>query len=181
MLNPKKRGIGIFGGSFDPPHKGHIEISKITLKKINLKKIYWVITKKNPFKYETFFSLEERFKKSKKAIRRLKNIEVLYLDEIIKSSRMIKVINYFRKARNQKNLYLIIGSDNLQNFHRWKSWKKIVKLTKLVVFSRKGYVKKSKESLVVKYLNKKNIIFLKDKLINISSSAIKKSYFKNFK
>ena len=59
--------------------------------------------------------------------------------------------------------------------------KKIVKLTKLVVFSRKGYVKKSKESLVVKYLNKKNIIFLNDKLINISSSAIKKSYFKNFK
>ena len=109
------------------------------------------------------------------------NIEVLYLDDLIKSSRTIKVIKYFRKVKNQKNLYLIVGSDNLINFHKWKSWKKIVKLVKLVVFSRKGYVKKSKESLVVKYLNRKNIIFLNEKLINISSSVIKKKYSKNLK
>ena len=50
MLNPSKRKIGILGGSFDPPHKGHVEISKISLKKIKLKKIFWIVTKKNPFK-----------------------------------------------------------------------------------------------------------------------------------
>ena len=77
-----------------------------------------------------------------------------------------------------KNLCLILGSDNLLNFHKWTSWKKIVKLTKLVVFSRKGYDKKSKESIVVKYLNKKNIIYINNKLINISSSSIKKNYLK---
>ena len=44
MLEPKKKAIGIFGGSFDPPHKGHVKISKISLKKIKLKKIYWVIS-----------------------------------------------------------------------------------------------------------------------------------------
>ena len=181
MLKPKKEGIGIFGGSFDPPHKGHTEISKITLKKINLKKIYWIITKKNPFKNKPFFTIEERLKKSKKILKKNINIEVLYLDDLIKSSRTIKVIKYFRKVKNQKNLYLIVGSDNLINFHKWKSWKKIVKLVKLVVFSRKGYVKKSKESLVVKYLNRKNIIFLNEKLINISSSVIKKKYSKNLK
>ena len=65
------------------------------------------------------------------------------------------------------------------NFHKWKSWKKIVKLTKLVVFSRKGYDKKSKESIVVKYLNKKNIVFVNNKQINISSTNIKKKYLKN--
>jgi len=47
--------IGILGGSFDPPHLGHLKISKISLKKLNLKKIYWVITKKNPFKKKPFF------------------------------------------------------------------------------------------------------------------------------
>ena len=178
MLIHNKKSIGIFGGSFDPPHKGHVKISKISLEKIKLQKIYWVITKKNPFKKKPFFSVKQRLARSKKAVKKYKKIEVLYLDDKIKSSKTINVINYFRKTKKQKNLYLILGSDSLLNFHKWKSWKKIVKLTKLVVFSRKGYDKKSKESFAVKYLNKKNIIYINNQLINISSSNIKKNYIK---
>ena len=180
MFTLNRNTIGLFGGSFDPPHKGHVQISKISLKKIKPKKIYWIITKKNPFKKEPFFSLKQRISRSKKAIKRNKKIKILYLDDKIKSSRTINVINYFRKIKKQKNLCLILGSDNLLNFHKWTSWKKIVKLAKLVVFSRKGYDKKSKESIVVKYLNKKNIIYINNKLINISSSNIKKDYLKKF-
>jgi len=175
MLKPNKKAIGIFGGSFDPPHRAHIEISKISLNKIKLKKVYWIVSKKNPFKNKSFFSLKHRVQMSKKASKKYKNIEILYLDDKIKSSRMIKVINHFKKIKRQYDLYLILGSDNLLNFHKWTRWKKIVKLTKLVVFSRKGYDRKGKESIVVKYLNKKNIIFINNKLINISSSKIKKN------
>ena len=50
MLSFDKKTIGIFGGSFDPPHKGHVEISKISFKQLKLTKIYWIVTKKNPFK-----------------------------------------------------------------------------------------------------------------------------------
>ena len=178
MLMLNRKTIGIFGGSFDPPHRGHVEISKISLKKIKLKKIYWIVTKKNPFKKKPFFSLNQRIARSKKAVKKYKKIKVLYLDDKIKSSHTISVINYFIKRKKQKNLCLILGSDNLLKFHKWISWKKIVKLTKLVVFSRKGYDKKSKESIVVKYLNKKNIIYINNKLINISSSSIKKNYLK---
>ena len=177
MLKPNKRKIGILGGSFDPPHKGHIKISKISLKKIKLNKIFWVVTKKNPFKKKPLFSLKERMSKANESIKKYKNIKALYLDDKIKSSRTINVINYFRKVKKQKDLYLILGSDNLLKFHKWTNWKKIVKLVKLVVFSRKGYDKKSKESIIVKYLNKKNIIYINNKSINISSSNIKKKYF----
>ncbi len=180
MLRPQKKKIGILGGSFDPPHRGHIEISKISLKKIKFKKIFWVITKKNPFKKKPFFSLNDRIKKAKKSLKKYKNIKVLYLDDKIKSSRTINVVNYFRRVKKQKDLYLILGSDNLLDFHKWTSWRKIVKLVKLVVFSRKGYDKRSKESIVVKYLNKKNIIYINNKSVDISSSNIKKKYFNKF-
>ena len=180
MFKLNCRAIGIFGGSFDPSHKGHLEISKISLKKIKLKKIFWIVTKRNPFKKKTFFSLKDRIAKSRQIVKKYRKIEVLFIDDKIKSSRTINVINYFINVKKQKDICLILGSDNLINFHKWTSWKKIVKLAKLVVFSRKGYDKKSKKSVVVKYLNNKNIIYINNKLINISSSSIKKGALKRF-
>ena len=180
MLTSKKKGVGIFGGSFDPPHKGHLEICKISIKILRLKKIYWVVTKKNPFKNRPFYSLRERISKSKESTKKNKKIHILYLDDQINSSRTINVVNYLKNVKKQKNLFLILGSDNLLGFHKWTSWKKIVKLTKLVIFSRKGYDSKSKKSKVVKFLNKKNIIFINNRFINISSSNIKKNYSENF-
>ena len=168
----RKKYIGLLGGSFDPAHKGHLGISKIAIKKLKLKKIYWVITKKNPFKNETFYSLEERIKFAKKISRTQKKIQTVYLDNIIKSSRVIDVVNYFIKKKNIKNIYFIIGSDNLIRFHKWKSWKKIVKLVKLIVFSRRGYDRKGMKSMVVKNFKNK-IIFIKNKHIAISSSQLK--------
>ena len=172
MVIPNKKAVGIFGGSFDPPHEGHLKISEISLKKMKFKKIYWIVTKKNPFKDKPFYSLKERLEKSRKAAKKLKRIKVLYLDDKIKSSNTIGVVNYFRKIKKQKNLYLILGSDNLVDFHKWTSWKKIVKLVKLVVFSRKGYDKKGMKSIVVKNFKNK-IIFIKNKPFIISSTQLK--------
>ena len=82
------------------------------------------------------------------------------------------MVNYFIKKKNIKNIYFIIGSDNLIRFHKWKSWKKIVKLGKLIVFSRRGYDRKGIKSMVVKTFKNK-IIFIKNKHIEISSSKLK--------
>ena len=173
MASIQKKYVGLLGGSFDPAHKGHLGISRIAIKKLKLKKIYWVITKKNPFKNETFYSLDERINYAKKITKVQKKIQTIYLDDIINSSRIIDVINYFKRKKKIQNIFFIIGSDNLIRFHKWKSWKKIVKIVKLIVFSRKGYDKKSMKSTVVK--NYKNrIIFIKNKPISISSTQLKK-------
>ena len=173
MVKRSNRSIGLLGGSFDPVHNGHLAISKIALKKIKLERIYWLITKKNPFKKKVHFSLDHRVKLAKKATKNFKRIQVLSLDKIIKSSRSINLVNYFINKKKINNIYFIIGSDILIELHKWKSWKKLVKLTKLIVFSRKGYDKKGNNSIVVKYLKNKNITFIKNKPIIISSSFIR--------
>ena len=173
MANTQKKYIGLLGGSFDPAHKGHLGISKIAIKKLRLKKVYWVITKKNPFKNKTFYSLDERIRYAKKISKAQKKIKTIHLDNIVKSSRIIDIINYLSKKKKIKKIYFIIGSDNLIQFHKWKSWKKIVKLVKLIVFSRKGYDKKGMKSAVVKNF-KNRIIFIKNKPIPVSSTQLKK-------
>ena len=168
--------IGILGGSFDPPHNGHIKISLISLKKLKLNKIYWIITKKNPDKRKPFFSLKKRIVLCKKITKSFKKISVYKNKKIINSSRSIKVINFLRNYYFADNIYLIIGSDNLINFNKWSKWKKIIKNCKLVVLSRTGYDKKAKKAYNFRLGKNKNIIFINNKKIDISSTSIKKKY-----
>ena len=173
MIRPNNK-IGIFGGSFDPPHKGHLEISKIAIKKLSLAKLYWCVTKKNPFKKKTLFSLSDRVKQSKDITKKIKKIEIKSIDKKIKSTNTIDLIKYLNKINKKSSFFLIIGSDNLINFHKWKKWKLLTELTEIVVFSRKDYDIKAKKSVIVKKVKK--IIFIKNKQINISSTQIRKKY-----
>ena len=178
MVRFSNKPIGILGGSFDPAHKGHLAISNIAIKKIKLSKVLWIVTNQNPFKGKTFYSLNQRISKAKKITKNTKKIQVIHFEKAIGSSRSINAINYLINKKKLKNIYFIIGSDNLIRFHKWKSWKKIVKLTKLIVFSRRGYDKKSKKSIVAKYLKNK-IIFVKNKPILISSTNLRTQTLKN--
>ena len=69
--------IGILGGTFDPPHKGHLYISKIALKKLKLNKLIWIVTKKNPLKKKPYLSTKVRINLSKKITEKEKKIFVL--------------------------------------------------------------------------------------------------------
>ena len=129
--------------------------------------------KKNPFKKKALHSLQHRLKQAEKISKSVKKIKVIHLDKVVGSTRSIDIINYLINKKKIKNIHFIIGSDNLIKFHKWKSWKKIVKLTKLIVFSRKGYDRRSYNSIVAKYLKNK-IIFIKNKPIDISSSKLRK-------
>ena len=63
-----EKKIGIFGGSFDPPHRGHIQIAKLSLKKLKLKYLIWAITKRNPLIEKPMLSLKSRILLSKKLV-----------------------------------------------------------------------------------------------------------------
>ena len=95
-LKSIKTKIGILGGTFDPAHKGHLEISKQARKEFNLKTIIWAITKKNPFKSESQLDLKNRIKFSKKIIGKYNFIKVKFYEDKIKSNKTIDLINYLK-------------------------------------------------------------------------------------
>jgi len=173
-----RKKIGILGGTFDPSHKGHLEISKFSIKKLKLNLLIWAITKKNPLKKKPMISLKRRILLSRKIAGTVKRIKIKSYDDKIHSSETINLIKYLKKKDKKAEYFFLIGSDNLVNLHRWKSWKQILKLCQITIFPRKGYVKKSLNSKAFKTMGKSNFLLLKSKTINISSSKIRKNYLK---
>ena len=166
--------IGILGGTFDPPHKGHLYFSKIVLKKLKLNKLIWVVTKKNPLKQKPYLSTKTRISLSKKITKKEKKIFVRYFDDKIKSINTFDLLNFIKKKNQKTELFFLIGTDNLAKFHKWNNWQKIPKLAKIAIFPRQNYSIKSPRPIACKKLNTKDLIYIKSKKINISSSLIRK-------
>ena len=172
-LKSKKIKLGVLGGTFDPAHKGHLEISLQAKKRFKLKNIIWAITKQNPFKNESSSSLRSRTQFAKKLIGKNDFIKVKFYEEKIASSRTINLIKHLDKDKKFE-IYFIIGADNLINFHKWYKWKSIIKECSILVFDRQGYKAKSLKSVTFNGTNKKNLTFINFKKVNISSSQLRK-------
>jgi len=174
LFKKNHKKIGILGGTFDPAHKGHLEISKQAKKKYKLNYIIWAITKKNPFKKKSKTKLITRIKFAKKIIGFNKFIKIRFYENIIRSNKTIDLISHIKRKNDTLDLYFIMGADNLINFHRWHKWKSISQKCNILVFDRQGYKAKSLKSITFKRLNQKSLDFIKFKKVNISSSQLRK-------
>tara|TARA_Y100000590_G_scaffold128736_1_gene147168 strand:+ start:277 stop:816 length:540 start_codon:yes stop_codon:yes gene_type:complete len=174
LFKKKYDKIGILGGTFDPPHIGHLHISKIALKKLKLNKVIWIITKQNQLKKKPYLNIKLRIKLSKNILKKQKKISVKYSNNLINSKNTYDLLRYLKKNSTDKKLFFLMGADNLINFHKWRKWKKIPDLAKIVVFARTKYSTRAFKSIAAKKLRKKDWIYIKDKKINISSSLIRK-------
>ena len=173
-LKKKNTKIGILGGTFDPAHNGHLVISRVAKKKFNLDYVVWAITLKNPFKKKPKNNLKERIKIIKKITKKDFYIKTEFIENKINSKKMIKLIEFLKNKNPSLKIFLIMGADNLINFHRWNRWTDIVKLAKILVFDRRGYKINSLNSIAAKKISSNRWKFIKFKRTNISSSQIRK-------
>lgn len=176
MTNTKKIRIGILGGSFNPPHAGHLLISELALKNLNLQQVWWVPTLQNPLKSDDIKgSFEQRVK---------------LCEEITKDDPKIKIKDLeYRFFRNAKKFYtynllkrlnekfkdhefcLILGADSLVNLHKWHKYKQLDTLAEIAVFNRPGYRQKALNSIAAKNIH---FSFYDGKTVDISSTEIRK-------
>ncbi len=144
--------IAIFGGSFDPPHLGHITIVQKALQKLDIDRLFIVPTYINPFKRTFHAPPQLRLRWLKKIF--LSQPKVKVCDFEIKNARptyTIETVEYLRRRYAPKKIYIIIGSDNLPSLHQWKNYKRLKKLAKFVVATRDcKKIPKNMEKLYVK-------------------------------
>ena len=122
----------------------------------------------------SILSSKIRISLSKEIIKKEKKISLKYLENTVKSKSTYDLLNYLKKKNKEKKLFFLIGADNLINLHKWKKWKEIPKVAKLVVFARPNFSTKALNSIASKLLKKSDLMYIDSKKINISSSLIRK-------
>jgi nicotinate-nucleotide adenylyltransferase len=165
--------IGLLGGSFNPPHLGHIGISKEALRLLNLDQIWWLPTKQNPLKSQKPDNFDKRFTLCQEISQNEPKIIIKDTEKQIKSNFFIDLLTNITKKHPKDNFYLLIGSDNLINFHQWHKYQDILSLTKLAIIEREGHHQQALESITATSNQKDRLIFLKNNKYNISSTKLR--------
>ncbi len=185
--------IGLLGGSFDPPHKGHLFISLEAKKILKLDEIWWLVTPQNPLKISKPATYAERVKNCKSISRNLP-IKIREIEKNINSDYSYKTISYLVNHYKSIKFFWLMGADNLINFHKWEKWQKIFNNMSIVIFRRHGYNTKALKSITAQKFNyskikKYNILldkfdvvpswlFVENKEIKISSTDIREQRVK---
>ena len=143
------KSIGLLGGSFDPPHKGHLYISLEAKKILKLDEIWWLVTPQNPLKISKPATYKERIKNCN-SITKGYPIKVTEIEKKINSKYSYESINFIRNHYKNIKFFWLMGADNLINFHKWEKWNGIFKDISIVVFKRYGYSNKALNSLALK-------------------------------
>ena len=137
MFNSKKKFVGILGGTFDPPHEGHLFISKFAKIKLDIGEVWWIVTTTNPLK-KNKVDYKKRLKKVKKFLMN-HHIKVLEIQDLSKNIYTVDLLEYLFKKFPQKKFIWLMGADTLVNFHLWRDWKKIFYNIPIAIFDRPSY------------------------------------------
>jgi nicotinate-nucleotide adenylyltransferase len=187
--------VGLLGGSFDPAHDAHREISLAALKRLGLDQVWWLVTPGNPLKD---VSKLPRLSKRVAAAERIANhprIAVTGYDGGTRTGYTIDLLKALKRRFPDVHFVWLMGADNLVNFHRWKSWPEIFSTLPIAVLDRPGYRLKARASPAARrfapyYLDESDAAglalalppawtVLSHRLSGLSSTAIRESVWKS--
>ena len=138
VLPPYAQGmrIGLFGGTFDPPHRAHLGACLLAMKRLGLDRVWWLVTPANPLKdISSLTALEERVA-GIKAFTNHPRIAVTGFEAAIGSHYTFKTVSFLRRRCPGVRFVWIMGADNLRHFHRWKNWRGIAGLVPMAIVDR---------------------------------------------
>jgi nicotinate-nucleotide adenylyltransferase len=130
--------VGLLGGSFNPPHPGHRLVAELALRRLELDRLWWMVTPGNPLKdHGNLRSLAERVAASR-AIARDPRICVTAFEARYQVRYTADTLALLHRMRPDVTFVWIMGADSLATFHRWQDWRRIARTTAICVVDRPG-------------------------------------------
>jgi nicotinate-nucleotide adenylyltransferase len=140
VLPPHAPGlrIGLFGGTFDPPHAAHLAASLLALKRLQLDRIWWLVTPGNPLKdTRNLQPLEQRIAAARKLADHPR-IDISGLEAVINTRYTYDTLSYLVQRCPGVHFVWVMGADNMRSFYRWQNWRGIANLMPMAVVDRMG-------------------------------------------
>lgn len=139
--------IGLLGGSFNPAHAAHVEISETAIRRLGLSRVWWIVTPGNPLKAgHAPAPLDERISAAR-ALVGVRPITVTGFERLLRDPYTISTLTYLRRRRPGVRFIWLMGADNLAGLHRWRQWRQIMELMPVAVIDRPGWRLKALSSI----------------------------------
>lgn len=130
--------VGLFGGSFNPPHEGHVHVCEQALRRLQLDWVWWMVSPGNPLKdHSQLAPLSSRLHASEKLAINPK-IKVTAFEASMNSRYTADTLTQITRQNPCIDFVWIMGADNLGQFHRWERWQEIASLMPFAVIDRPG-------------------------------------------
>ena len=131
--------IGILGGSFNPAHRGHLDISLKALRQLGLDQVWWLVSPQNPLKpADGMAPFAERLAAARRMARNPR-IRVTDLEQRLGSRYTAESLKLLRRRFPQTRFVWLMGADNLAQIAQWRDWQQIFHLVPIAVFARPSY------------------------------------------
>ena len=143
VLNPefpkaaRGQSVGLLGGSFDPPHHGHVHITTEALKRFGLDRVWWLVTPGNPLKPQGPAPLSQRMQQAR-AMMQHPRVTVTDIEARLGTRYTAQTLAALRRHYPGVNFVWLMGADNLAQFHKWQDWRKIMMSVPVGVLARPG-------------------------------------------
>ena len=128
--------IGLFGGSFDPPHAGHLMVSLVALRAIGLDQVWWLVSPRNPLKSHAPSQDLARRVGAARAFLRHPHIHVTGVEAALGTNYTAETLACLLPSLSGAEPVWMMGADNLANFHKWRHWQAIAAMLPLAIFNR---------------------------------------------
>lgn len=130
--------IGLFGGSFNPPHEGHRAASLLALRRLHLDQIWWLVSPANPLKDPRELApLVLRVEAARK-VSHHPRIKISAVEAVIGATYSFETVTYLKQRCHGVHFVWIMGADNFRTFDRWQRWRDIAKLVPIAIVDRPG-------------------------------------------